>query len=304
MKELAAIARIRHIFVIIAFCGVVGGFFALNRAVRPPEVSASERRPLAEMPALSPDSLLSGKFMGGFEDFAADSFAFRDSLRAVRAFTVFRVFMQTDKDGLYYGKAGAGKIERLDEASAAQAAQKIAAIADGIAAEGKDISMYYSFVPDKSVYAGRSLPGFDAEAARRILGGALDGKLEYIDLVGALGAEDFYRTDLHWSQPRLLGGCLAALDGAMGLFVGGAVAPSPTVAAPSHGAYEERIAGDFLGVYAGQIALPLAPDTMSYMAGGALDAAAATYMDPQTGAMREGPMYWLDAFSGRDPYDL
>ncbi|MDR1060186.1 MAG: hypothetical protein LBL83_03005 [Clostridiales bacterium] len=306
MPGTAAIARLRHIFAIVAFCGIIGGFFALNRIVRPPEISASERRPLATMPELSASGALSADFMGEFEDFAADSFAFRDALRSVRALAAFGLFMQTDKGGLYYGESGAGKIEKLDEASVAQAAQKIAATADGIAALGRDISMYYSFVPDKSIYAGRYLPGFDAGEARRALGAALDGRLEYIDLAGALGAGDFYRTDLHWDQPKLMGGCLAALDAAMGLFGSGAPAAAggDGAARAPFPAYAPRVAGDFLGVYAGQLALPIAPDAMAYMTGGALDEATVSYLDPQTGAMRDGPMYQLDAFGGRDPYDL
>ena len=45
--------------------------------------------------------------MGGFEKYAADTFALRDGLRTLRARVVFSVFLQTDKDGLYLGAAGA-----------------------------------------------------------------------------------------------------------------------------------------------------------------------------------------------------
>jgi hypothetical protein len=262
----------------------------LNRLIVPPEISLSERRPLATFPAFSASAVFSARFMGDFESYAADSFAFRDGLREARALTVFRIFRQTDKNGLYYGASGAGKFEKIDESSAALAAAKIARMAASLTGQ----KLYYSFVPDKSIYAGRQLPGFDAGEAERILAEPLRG-LTYIRLTEALAAADFYRTDLHWDQSRLAG-VLAALGQAMDF----------TPALPSEPLTDLalRRPGEFSGVYAGQLALPLPPDEMTYWDGAALEELRVSYLEPGSGQFTAGPVYDLAGFAGRDPYDL
>ncbi len=45
------------------------------------EISESERRPLAQMPAVTGERIISGKYMSEFEYFALDQFPLRDSFR-------------------------------------------------------------------------------------------------------------------------------------------------------------------------------------------------------------------------------
>jgi hypothetical protein len=276
----------RGILTLAVFTLILGGFFLLNRGITPPEISQSERRPLATLPELSLSSLLSAEFMDAFEDFAADSFVFRDGFRTARARMVFDVFRQSDKSGLYYGASGAGKFEKLDEASARQVAGKIRKLSENLG----ELKLYYALVPDKSVYAGRWLPGFDPERARRVFQEELR-EVAGIDLAGALTAADFYRTDLHWDQSKL-DGVLAALAGAMGF------------EDRLDSAFSEQRLGEFQGVYTGQLALPLEPDVLTYRTNGVLAEATVRYLNPRSGQLEEGPMYDSEAFGGRDPYDL
>ena len=46
--------------------------------------SDSERRKLAAMPAFTLDTVLSGRFMSGFETYTQDHFPFRDQFRRLR----------------------------------------------------------------------------------------------------------------------------------------------------------------------------------------------------------------------------
>jgi hypothetical protein len=319
--------------VLAAFVLVLGGFFVLNRAVSPPGISQSERRLLAEMPELSARSFVSAEFMGGFENWAADSFVFRDGLRAVRAETVFHVFLQSDKDGLYFGGSGAGKIEKIQPEAWRRSAEKIRSLAAGL----DGLNLYCAFVPDKSMYAGRPLPGFDPDEARRLFAEELP-EIKFIDLAAALSGEDFYRTDLHWSQIRLAGvtDALAAGMDAPALAAGKPSAPlwagdmrnplpqaedmqdAPAPAADirltgvtglAAGIWqpggEIHEAGSFLGVYAGQLALPLKPDTMSFVTNEAIDKVVVSCLDPRTGKMTAGSVYNPDALTdGGDPYDF
>jgi hypothetical protein len=276
---------LKEILTFSVFILVIGAFSILNRIITPPEISQAERRPLQTMPSFSFSSFESGEFTDKFEDYAADSFVFRDTFRAIRAFTVFDIFRQTDKSGLYLGEAGAGKFEKLNESALRQTAGKIRAMAG----ELYGLNTYYSFIPDKSVYDGRELPGFDADEARRILGEELPG-IKFIDLTNALRAEDYYRTDLHWDQLRL-----GAVTGALG--------EAMSFAPPALEAFSENRLSGFEGVYAGQLALPMEPDDMTYLTGDFLNGVSVSYLNA-AGELAVGEMYDIDAFYGRDPYDL
>ncbi|MDR0819808.1 MAG: hypothetical protein LBN43_09605 [Oscillospiraceae bacterium] len=265
------------------FVIILGAFTALNRVITPPEVSQSERRTLAAMPAFTWKSVTSASFMDGFEDFAADSFVFRDALRSVRAATVFYPFMQTDKDGLYLGAFGAGKFTPLDETSARQTAAKIRKAAEAL----DGLNVYYSVIPDKSVYAERNYPSFDVDAANAILAEELP-EVTRVDLYDSLDNGSFYRTDLHWDQSRLSG-------------VAEKLGSKMDFEYDAQTFYSET-AGEFQGVYAGQLALPVKSDVLTYLIpSGTLTA---RYLNEKTLEWEYGEMYDLDAFSGRDPYDL
>lgn len=49
------------------------------------ELSQAERRPLAQMPAISGQTILNGKFMTGFEKYSLDQFPLRDGFRTIKS---------------------------------------------------------------------------------------------------------------------------------------------------------------------------------------------------------------------------
>ncbi|MDR0849369.1 MAG: hypothetical protein LBN10_10115 [Propionibacteriaceae bacterium] len=273
---------LRHILTFGVVVVTLGGIFLANLFYTAPVVSQSERRTLATLPIPSWGPVSSAQFMDDFEDYAADSFIGRDQWRTLKALTVFGVYFQTDKSGLYFGDSGAGKFQPINEASWHKAAAKIQRVADSL--EGMNI--YYSFIPDKSVYAGRYLPGFDPDQARALLGADLPD-LAPVDLTNSLSAQDFYRTDLHWDQTKLTG-VTATLAQTMGF--------APPTLTPI------ETAGLFSGVYPGQLALPMADDVMTYV--DLPESITASYLNAKTLAWEDGPVYDLNRFAGPDPYDL
>ncbi|MDR0293271.1 MAG: hypothetical protein LBH95_03865 [Oscillospiraceae bacterium] len=279
-------ASLRETLTAAVFIAVIGVFFILNLAVPAPEVLVSERRTPAKFPELSVKTILSGAFMGNFDDYAADHFVFRDGFRSIRAFMVLDVFLQSDKSGIYRDKeVGLGEFRKMDETAFRQTAEKIKKAAASL----EDVNVYYSIVPDKSIFAGRYMPGFDLEKAEGILSGALGG-YTYIPLAGTLGADSFYKTDLHWNQPKIgdkSGGVVNRLLSSMGR--------DPDMAVRG-----EKVAGRFRGVYAGQLALPADADGMGYF-----DVSGrAYYLNEKTLQLEEGPVYDFERFSGIDPYDF
>jgi len=276
---------LRDILSSVVFLGVVGVFFLLNIVIPEPEVLVSERRIPAKFPELRVDAVVSGSFMSKFEDYASDRFVFRDTFRAMHAFQVFELYRQTDKSGLYRSKTvGAGEFRRVNETSFRQTSERIKKAAESL--EGLDMNIYYSIVPDKSVFAERYMPGFDMGVAEPILLDVL-GDYEYIRLVDSLRAESFYRTDLHWNQLRIsdvVDRVLSAMDAEPFLWI-----------------YRERIAGEFRGVYAGQLALPMAADELLYLN---IPTLRASYLSEKTLEFEPGPVYDLERFAGVDPYDI
>ena len=61
------------------------------------EYSDTERRPLAEFPELSGETVWSGDFMEDFEVYAQDHFPFREALRTARAVFCRGVFRRTER---------------------------------------------------------------------------------------------------------------------------------------------------------------------------------------------------------------
>jgi len=280
-------AGVRQFLVSFIFIGIIGFLFILNIIVKPPEILISERRKPAKFPELKVSTVLSGSFMSKFEDFAADRFIFRDGFRSIRAFTVFNVFMQTDKSGLYQSKnVGVGEFKRMNTDAFRQSAEKIRKVAESPLLVG--LNVYYTFIPDKSTFAERYYPGFNSGSAEKIFSDVLGG-LHYIKLAdaGVLTASSFYKTDLHWSQTEIFG-VAERLCLEMGITC-------------DLSGYKKETAGDFRGVYHGQLALPVKPDILSYMA---LPAIKATYLNEKTCEAEPGLVYDVDRFNGIDPYDM
>ena len=277
--------NLREILSSAVFICVIGVLFVLNLVVPAPEVLHSERRVPAKFPELSVNSVLSGSFMSKFDSYAADSFVSRDAFRRINAFMTLDVYMLNDKAGLYRSKSvGVGEFRRLNETSFRQTTERISRAAESFA--GLDMNIYYSVVPDKSVFAEKYMPGFNIDAAEAILFEML-GEYEYIRLFDELSADSFYKTDLHWDQTKIEGAA-SRICSAMGANL-------------DLGTYASATAGDFLGVYAGQLALPVNADIMSYFDITGLEV---SYLNEKTLEFESGPVYDTERFTGLDPYDI
>ena len=77
------------------------------------ESSESENRPLAQMPEFSLETIFSGEFTKGYEDFVTDQFVWRDAWINIKS-RVERLLGKTASNGVYFGKDGYF-IERVTE---------------------------------------------------------------------------------------------------------------------------------------------------------------------------------------------
>jgi len=276
---------LREIISAAVFIVFIGTFFVLNFVVPAPAILVSERRLPAKFPELSMGSVSSGEFMSRFDDYAADRFVFRDTFRGIHAFIVFDIYRQTDKSGLYRcDDVGVGEFRRTNATAFRQTTERIKRAATSL--DGFDMNIYYSVVPDKSTFAQRSMPGFDLKLAESILHDVMSD-YQYISLADKLDADSFYKTDLHWNQSRI-GEAVNHILSSMG-------------AAAASGNHPQASAGEFRGVYAGQLALPVDADTVTYIN---VPGLRVSYLNERTLQFESGPVYDMGRFEGVDPYDL
>ncbi|MBP3684797.1 MAG: hypothetical protein J6J12_07530 [Oscillospiraceae bacterium] len=248
-------------------------------------ISDSERRPLAQKPVFSAESLLSGKFMSDFEAYTLDQFPLRDTFRTVKALFHQFALGQKDNNGIYLTGGYAVKQEYpLDEGSIDHAISRFTALYEKYLT---DSDIYMAIVPDKNFYfaetAGQIRMDYDRlfSRFREELPWA-----EMIDLTAILSQDSYYRTDTHWRQ-EALDDAARAICGAMGI-------------SPMEDLQQTVLEQPFYGVYYGQAALPMEPDTLFLLENELLENC--TVQDYETG--KTGPVYDLDKLSGKDPYEV
>jgi len=289
--------KLKNIIVTVSFLWVVIGIFAANIILPDKELSVSERRKLEQRPELEASDLLDKRAYRDYEEYFLDQFVLRDQFRALKAIGAYNLLRLRDNNGIYLIGDGIYKMEYpLDEASAARAAEKFSQINAKYLSE---CNAYYSIVPDKNYFVAQKNGYLSFDYGR--MAGLMAEHTEdmgYIDIFGALTIEDYYRTDLHWKQESVFPAAGKLLE-AMG-----------NERAVSIHSYNARTLYPFYGSYFGQAAVPLKPDTLTYLTNGTLEGARAYRYDF---AMEENkikpikieiPVYDVAAFGGIDPYSL
>ena len=216
-------------------------------------VSVSERRSLAQMPQLSSQSLLSGNFMEDFASYAVDQFPLRDGFRQIKALAANYGFGQRDNNGIYLAGGSAVAMEYpLDSDSVDYALERFNELYDLYLNESSNI--LFAIVPDKGYYLGKSSAHLtmDYEALFSAMQTGLSWA-RFVDITDCLTGDSYYRTDTHWRQEHLLP-------------VAEKLARALDIPAPEPDQFDRQVlTQDFRGVYHGQAALPMEPDTLLYL---------------------------------------
>lgn len=251
------------------------------------DISQSERRKLAQFPSLTAQSVLSGDFMSEFESYSQDQFPLRDTFRQLKARFHYNVLGQKDNNGIYFVDGYACELGKpVNDWSVQHAAELFNRIyTQQIQTGGSNV--YLAPVPDKGYFLGKTegFPSTDYEALFSQLREAMPWA-EYVDLTDCLELADFYRTDTHWRQEKLLP-TAGVLCRAMG------------VSEPAD-CREQTVSEDFRGVYCGQSALPLEPEKMTVLQSDLLEGC--TVYNHETG--KTTAVYDMDKLESRDLYDV
>ena len=269
---------------LILILAIWGGLAAFAWVKAPAEVSDAERRPLEQFPAVSGESLLSGQFMKDFADYAVDQFPLRDGFRSLNAYLTYYLLGQKDNNGIYLSDGYAAKMDYpLDEGSVSNALTRFMELHE-LYLEGSEV--HFALVPDKSYYLAEEagVLSIDYDALYAHVAESLPWA-ELIDLREYLTIDDYYRTDTHWRQEQIVPAAQA-------------IAEKLGVTVPEFD--KMQIDRPFYGVYYGQAALPMEPDTMYYLTNGVLENCTVTIHDSGTTAA----VLDTTKLGSRDLYDV
>ena len=245
-----------------------------------PEYSDSERRVLASMPEFNVKDVFSGKFAKDFDEYTVDRFPGRDYWRSIKAYTKTGVFLQKDNNKIYSADGHLSKIEYPMN-------QEMLDYATGIFASVKeqylnDNDIYLAIIPDKNRYLAEENGYLALDYAK--LADCVAEKMdyaEYIEIADLLDASDYYNTDTHWRQDKIVD-------------VAERIAAAMDVDIKAE--YKKEMLGQpFNGVYVGQAAIKVEPDTISYLTNNAIE-----------NVVLEGAqaVYDMDKAVGKDPYEM
>ncbi len=253
------------------------------------DVSVSERRKLEQMPELTAENVLSGSFMTDFESYSLDQFPLRDQFRQLKALFHYYCLGQKDNNGIYIAGGYAAKVEYpLDEKSVSYAVSRFQNVYDTYLKDTGS-KIFFSIAPDKGFYLSEAngYPALDYADLTDQVTSRLPWA-QYVDITGELTGGDYYRTDTHWRQERLLPAA-AKLCQALGV-------PEPEAGDYTQTAVEKP----FYGVYYGQAALPMEPETIYYLQSDLLKSCTVfNYENNKT-----TQVYDLEKLDSRDLYDV
>ncbi len=251
--------------------------------------SESERRELASFPQFSVESMISGEFTDGFEKYATERFPYRDTFRSIKAGFNTKVFRKLDNNGLFVAQ---GHISKIDDAANPKmmeyAAEKFSFLYNSYLKDS-NTNVYFSIIPDKNFLLAKSsgYPSMDYDKFISDMRGKTE-YMNYIDVTDLLGLDDYYTTDTHWRQEKIVD-IAERIGDKMGVDV--------------KATYEQaKLKKPFYGVYFGQLAMDFAPDEIVYLTNDVLKNCAVTYYD--TGVPKAGEMYNMEKAEGKDPYEM
>ena len=296
--------RNNNIITVIVMAGLFFSISFLSWFQKDKLYSESERRILKSFPKISFETVLEGKFMEEFEAYCLDQFPFRDSFRSLKAMVKYGILGQKDNNGIYLAKGHLSKMEypiqgeMLDYAS-----QKFNFIYETYLKQ-QGSKCYFAIVPDKN-YVLAEESGYLSLDYEELFS-YMEQKMQFakfLDITPYISLEDYYKTDTHWRQECILDVAYFLKESMSGE---SKEIMSEEIILKAHeelAQYEVNVLKNpFYGVYYGQAALPVEPDTIYYLNNEALKECKVTSFD--TGKPQETVIYNMEKGWGKDPYEL
>ena len=280
-----------YIVGIVAFLLVWFGLTGAAWFGTPEELSMTERRPLNQAPELNMETILAKdelysdgtvkkahSFKTLFEKYSLDQFPLRDRFRQVKAIFSNYVMQQMDDNGYYIQDGYAAELlYPMDEQRLNLNLKILNTICENNLGKNK---IYSAVVPDKGYYLAEQngYLSLDYDKMFRTIQDSLPDKVTHIDLTQILSIEDYYHTDTHWRQEKIVP-VAQKLAEVMG-----------TTVLPEEEYTKQLVENPFYGVYYGFAALPMDPEDMYLMQSQVLNDCVVSF-----GELVEGQVTWNEA---------
>lgn len=286
MKE-----KIKNIMTVAVMAVIIFGTALWCWLKKPDDFSDSERRVLKLLPELSLKTVSDGSFMNNFEEYAMDQFPMRDEFRGLKSAAELFVFCKLDNNDLYIQDGYIAKMEYpMNEQMISYAADKFRYIYDTYLS-GKNMNIYLSVIPDKNCFlAGSNRLSIDYSLFIERLRSQTDDFMQYINIVDLLSVSDYYRTDTHWRQEKIID-VAERLASEMGTSISGKYT-------------KNTLDHPFYGVYYDQLALPVKPDEICWMTNDAMEKCRVVSYNNKYGNPVDAPLYNMKKAAGKDPYEM
>ena len=201
--------KVKNIVVTSVFVFFIAFFVVMCATcyLDPQETSTSERRPLAQFPdEITWEGIVDKTVIEEFEDYSVDQFPFREFFREIKAKFQYNVLGLKENNGLAVKDGYICKVEGdFNQKLINNSNKKLTNIYNNILKD-KVANAYVSIIPEKGYFFGKDYGYISADYEKLVsdIQAALP-EMEYIDIMSELELEDYYKTDTHWSQDKILG---------------------------------------------------------------------------------------------------
>lgn len=265
----------------ISFVLVIFFFFLLNIFTKDSKLSYTERRKLTQFPKISTKSIMNGNVFDSFEDYALDQFVFREKFRNLKSLIQFNILKKKDNNDIFIKDGAIYKLEYpINIKKVNYFVDKINTLYDSYL---KDMNVYYSIIPDKNYYLDGDYLKMDYDKLFSIVNNGIKN-MKYIDITACLKFDDYYLTDTHFKQDKI--------DKVVNKL-------SKEIGFNYTNEYKVNSYEPFYGVYYGQAALKLKPDTINYLTNEYIDGAIVKDLDSDLSSV-----YELESLGAMDSYDV
>lgn len=255
--------KCKHYAVIGVFFLFICGFSVFHFLLPDKDFSPDERKTLTQAPALTWESVRTGDYFADAESYLLDQFPLRPYFLDAKRVLDKNIFLMDSSSG--YASVGEHLTQLSPTLNEDQVAHAVKLFNKIIAAHPEANQVFYAVVPDKNYYLSQlnNQPSLDYE---KLLQMADEIQGQKIHISHLLTLEDYYRTDSHWRQERIIP-VAEALCHAMG------VIPADS------SAYSATTLEGFKGVYYTLTESPPPPETLIYLRNHAIDNATVTRLN-------------------------
>lgn len=239
--------KTKNMIITIGFAVTLIAVFIINLISKDKTISITERRRLAGFPKINMEAISNGNASKNIDKYVTDQFVARDTFRNIKSFVSVNILGQKDDNNLFEKDGSIYKMEYpLNTKNLQRSINKINNVYNKYL-EGMNV--YYAIIPEKNYYLENDDHlKIDYKEVEKIAKDNLQ-QMKYIDISKDLELRDYYKTDLHWKQENLKN-VVSTIEREMNL------------EDTSNISYNVNEAGDFYGVYYGQLGVNVDPDKL------------------------------------------